>query len=261
MRTVAIQHNNTNTIIMKKRRLFSGLLATFLIVVAMPLEAQDKLEGSVKADFVSTYLWRGTNPATASVQPTLGLVYKGLSLSAWGNVAFKGKEYESGVETGRNVDEFDITLSYSTHGLTVGVTDYYFDYDDHPYFKYSSHETSHIWEAFLGYDFGFMNATWYTNVGGADGVNKSGNRAYSSYVELNAPFHLASLDWMASLGFVPYATSFYPDAGGFAVNNMALKATKNIIITSNFSLPIFAQIMVNPSTQKAWFMAGFTLEP
>ncbi len=227
----------------------------------MPLEAQDKLEGSVKADFVSTYLWRGTNPAIASVQPTLGLAYKGLSLSAWGNVAFKGKEYENGVETGRNVDEFDLTLSYSTHGLTFGVTDYYFDYDGHPYFKYASHETSHIWEAFLGYDFGIINAIWYTNIGGADGVNKKGNRAYSSYVELNAPFRLATIDWVATLGFVPYATTLYPDAEGFAVNNVALKATKSIIITSHFSLPIFAQIMTNPSTQKVWFMAGFTLEP
>lgn len=239
---------------------FLSVLA-LLAATVVPAEAQDKLEPTIKADFVSTYLWRGTNPATASVQPTLGLAWKGLSLSAWGNVAFTGKERENGVETGRNIDEFDLTLSYTTHGFSIGVTDYYFDYDGHPYFKYAAHKTSHVWEGFIGYDFGFLSATWYTNFAGADGVDKDGDRAYSSYMELNAPFRLATLDWTATLGFVPYATSFYPDANGFAVNNVSLKASKDIKITDHFSIPVFAQVMANPSSQKAWFMAGFTLQP
>lgn len=242
------------------KSLFSAITA-MLTVAAMPALAQDKMEATIGADVVSTYLWRGTNPATASVQPTLGLSYRGLSLSAWGNVAFKGKEYENGVETGRNVDEMDLTLSYTTGGFSVGLTDYYFDYDGHPYFQYASHKTAHVWEAFIGYDFGVVNATWYTNIGGADGENKSGDRAYSSYFELNAPFRLATCDWTATLGIVPYATSFYPDATGFAVNNVAIKATKGIRLTDSLTLPLFAQVMANPSSRKAWFMAGFTLQP
>lgn len=244
-----------------KKAVYSIFVVAASLFAATTASAQDKVEATMQTDLVSSYLWRGSNLGTASIQPTLGLAYKGLSLSAWGNMAFNGKEYKNGEETGRNVEELDLTLSYTTHGFSIGVTDYYFNYDGHPYFKYASHETSHVWEGYVGYDFGFLSATWYTNFAGADGVNKSGDRAYSSYMEFNAPFRLATCDWTATLGFVPYATSFYPDANGFAVNNVSLKATKDIKITDKFSLPVFAEIMTNPSTQSAWFMAGLTLKP
>ena len=53
-----------------------------------------------------------------------------------------------------------------------------------------------------------LAVNWYTNFAGNDGVNKDGDRAYSSYLELAAPFKLASLDWTATVGAVPFSTSF-----------------------------------------------------
>lgn len=102
---------------------------------------------------------------------------------------------------------------------------------------------------------------WYTNFAGNDGLNKSGKRAYSSYVEATAPFRLAGLEWTATVGAVPYATSFYSNANGFAVTNATLKATKDIKITDSFSIPVFAAIATNPSNEKAYLLFGFTLRP
>ena len=157
--------------------------------------------------------------------------------------------------------ELDLTATYTTGGFHIGVTDYWFNSPNDKYFAYKAHETSHVFEGNIGYDFGPLAVNWYTNFAGNDGVNKDGDRAYSSYLELAAPFKLASLDWTATVGAVPFSTSFYATANGFAVTNIGLKACKDIEITKSFSVPLFAGIYANPSTQKAYFTFGFTLHP
>ena len=227
-----------------------------IVIIAMGLVAsaaalaQDKLEATIAADFVSQYVWRGLDCGNVSVQPTLGVAYKGFSLSAWGSVGFKSEDTK----------EFDLTASYTTGGLTVAVTDYWFDDPEPCYFYYNAHSTSHVFEASVAYDFGLLSAAWYTNFAGNDGLNKSQKRAYSSYVEVNVPFRLATCQWTGTVGAVPYTTSYY-DTSGFAVTNIALKASKDIKITDTFAIPLFAQVIANPSSQKAYFVVGFTLQP
>ncbi len=216
--------------------------------------AQDKLGGTVATDVVTTYYWRGQNCGDVSLQPTLGVAYRGLSLSAWGSV---------GLSNAEDTKEFDLTLSYSTGGLTLGVTDYWFSSgldSQNRYFMYNAHSTNHVFEAFAGYDFGPLSATWFTNFAGNDGVGSGGKRAYSSYTEVAVPFRLASIDWSAQVGVVPYATSYY-DTTGFAVTNLSLKATKDIHITDSFSVPVFGQVAANPCSEKAYLVFGFTLQP
>lgn len=227
-----------------------------IVIIAMGLVAsaaalaQDKVEATIAADFVSQYIWRGLDCGNISVQPTLGVAYKGFSLSAWGSVGFKSEDTK----------EFDLTASYTTGGLTVAVTDYWFDEPEPRYFYYNAHSTSHVFEASVAYDFGLLSAAWYTNFAGNDGLNKSQKRAYSSYAEVNVPFRLATCQWTGTIGAVPYATTFY-DTSGFAVTNIALKASKDIKITDTFAIPLFAQVIANPSSQKAYFVVGFTLQP
>ena len=60
-------------------------LAAVVMAVATDVMAQDKVEATVSADVVNQYIWRGTKCGEASVQPTLGVAYKGLSLTAWGS--------------------------------------------------------------------------------------------------------------------------------------------------------------------------------
>ena len=228
------------------------IVAAMLCGVAAPAAAQDKVEATVQADFVSSYIWRGQDLGDVSLQPTLGVSYKGLSLTAWGNV---------GLSDPGDTKEFDLTLGYTVGGLNIGVTDYWFNSPNDRYFSYAAHETSHVFEANIGYDFGPVAVQWYTNFAGNDGVNGDGDRAYSSYFEVSAPFSLAGCQWQAAVGAVPYATSFYADAGGFAVTNVSLRASKDVKVTKSFSIPLFAGITANPSTEKAYLVCGFTLKP
>ena len=212
------------------------------------------METIIAADVVNQYIWRGLDAGNVSLQPTLGVAWKGLSLTAWGSV---------GLTESSDTKEFDLTLSYTTGGLNVGITDYWFSTGQDPdgrYFKYDAHGTNHVFEANIGYDFGVVSAQWYTNFAGNDGVNKDGKRAYSSYFEVTAPFRLATCEWTATLGAVPYATTSYGTTG-FAVTNIGLKATKDIRITDSFSVPIFAGVTGNPCAQKAYLVFGFTLKP
>lgn len=223
------------------------------LVAGTTVYAQE-VETTVAADVVSQYIWRGQDLGNVSLQPTLGVEYKGLSLSAWGSV---------GLSQPADTKEFDLTFGYTTGGLTIGVTDYWFDAGLDPegrYFKYDAHGTNHVFEATVGYDFGVLSLQWYTNFAGNDGVNKEGKRAYSSYVEANVPFKLAAVDWTATAGVVPSATTLYGTTG-FAVTNLALKATKEIKVTDSFSIPVFGQIAANPCSQKAYLVFGFTLQP
>ena len=233
-----------------------GLVMSMTAIAQDEIESESKIETPISGDIVSSYIWRGQDLGNVSLQPTLGIGYKGLSLTAWGSV---------GLTNSDDTKEFDLTLAYTTGGFNIGITDYWFNAGldpDNRYFMYNAHSTNHVFEANIGYDFGFASLQWYTNFAGNDGVNESGKRAYSSYVEASVPFKLATVDWAATVGVVPYATTFYNEwTSGFSVTNLALKATKDIKITDSFSIPIFGQVVANPRTQKADLVLGFTLQP
>ena len=111
----------------------------------------------------------------------------------------------------------------------------------------------------VGYDFGWLSLQWNTVFAGADGKTKSGKRAYSSYAEVSVPFRLGGCQWKATVGAVPYATDYYADAKGFAVTHVALRAEKELTLSQSFRLPLFAGIYANPSTEKAYYVIGFTI--
>ncbi|MCR5366756.1 MAG: hypothetical protein K6E67_11540 [Prevotella sp.] len=224
------------------------------LVMSMTTLAQDEIETTISGDIVSSYIWRGQDLGSAAIQPTLGVGYKGLSLSAWGS---------HGLVNTADTKEFDLTLAYTTGGFNIGITDYWFDAGLDPdarYFKYDAHGTNHVFEANIGYDFGPLSLQWFTNFAGNDGTNKDGKRAYSSYMEVVVPFKLATVDWTATAGAVPWATTSY-GTNGFAVTNLSLKATKEIKVTDTFSIPVFGQVVGNPCSQKAYLVFGFTLQP
>ncbi len=204
--------------------------------------AQDKANLIMGIDFVNQYIWRGQDLGNVSLQPTLGVEWKGLSFSTWGSVGF----------TKDDTKELDFTLAYSKKGFNVGVTDYWFSQGN--YFQYKAHKTTHIWEANVGYDFGFLSVQWFTNFAGNDGTHND-KRAYSSYFELKAPFHFLTIDWEATFGAVPYATTSY-NANGFCVTNVGLRATKDFLIKQKYHLPVFVGLTANPRNEKVYILCG-----
>lgn len=229
-------------------------LGIALLAAAMPFQAnaQDKVETSVGADLVSGYVWRGQELGGVSIQPALSVAYKGFSIGAWGSVGLESTDTK----------EFDLTVGYATGGFSLSVTDYWFNMAGDQaakYFQYGSHNdaNSHVFEAQIGYDFGPVAFNWYTNFAGADGVKQNGDRAYSSYVTVAAPFKLGGVGWTVEAGATPWETSFY-GSNGLAVVNLSLGASKEIKITDSFSLPLYATATWNPRTEGAYFVVGIS---
>ena len=120
------------------------------LVMSMTTHAQE-IETTISGDFVSSYIWRGQDLGSTAIQPTLGVGYKGLSLTAWGSY---------GLVNPADTKEFDLTLAYTAGGFNIGITDYWFNVGQDPdarYFKYDAHGTNHVFEANIGYDFGFAS--------------------------------------------------------------------------------------------------------
>ena len=155
------------------------------------------------------------------------------------------------IEYGTSIEDF-------LDSVYLAGADYWFD-GGPEYFHYGAHNTSHVFEAQVGYDFGPLAVNWYTNFAGADGVKANGDRAYSSYFSIAAPFKLGGLDWSAEIGATPWETSFYNNgASGFEVSNICLGASKEIKITDSYSLPVFAHAICNPATEGAYFVFGIS---
>ncbi len=246
---------------MKKisERIVAVALATLTCLGA---EAADEAEAggkksvdaSVGMDLVSTYVWRGQKNGGISVQPVAEISWNGLALGAWGSYAISPQHDGSD-------EELDITLGYTYKGFSVGITDYYLFNNGYPFFKYGGMEgNAHTFEGTVAYDFGYISVAWSTNFAGADGVNKKGKRAFSSYLQLDAPFKLGPLDWNATLGVVPYRTSFYgaDDSDGFHVNQVALRAEYPIEL-KHISIPIYGQVIANPSSRDLFFLCGVAI--
>ena len=231
------------------------VLLAMSMVMGTTAIAQDKVEATINGDIVSSYIWRGQDLGNVSFQPTLGIAYKGLSLSAWGNI---------GISNADDTKELDLTLSYTIGGFNIGITDYWTNDGGDPearYFRYNAHGTNHVFEGNIGYDFGFLSLQWFTNFAGND-YKEDGKRAFSSFFEATVPFKLAHVDWTATAAAVPFTTDYYNGhTSGFAVTNLSLKATKDIKVTDSFSIPVFGEIIGNPCTQKAYLVFGFSLHP
>ena len=231
-----------------KRQLLAALLAAGITASA---QAQSKPRAGLRADFVSTYVWRGLKQAGVSLQPEVAVGWKGLNFSVWGSVALTaGKE---------DINEIDLTLSYQRGGLSFGIIDYWNDANHTPYFYYKGNTTGHSFEGYAGYDFGPVSVSWQTIFAGNDYQEADGKRAWSSYIQLLAPFRLLTCEWEGELGLVPWASDYY-SAKGFRVTNISLRATKAIKITKSFSLPLFVQLIGNPTSEKMYFLGGFTLK-
>ena len=96
------------------------LIIAFVLGFGCPVLAQEQEQEQERAslilssDIVSEYVWRGLKLGSASIQPTLGVEWRGLSLSAWGSVGFVDKD---------DAREIDLIGSYTTGGFSVGVID------------------------------------------------------------------------------------------------------------------------------------------
>ena len=191
----------------------------------------------VGADIVSSYVWRGTQFAGASVQPGITYTHGGFSAGAWGSTSFDGTFLEA-----------DLFLSYEFgFGLSLGLTDYYFPGTD--YFDLSKATGAHGLEVNLGYslkDFSLSANYMLNEAGGA------ATAGADMYFEASYAFKSFSL-------FVGAGNGWHTPDGKFGVVNTGITTEKTIAITDRFSLPVAASLVLNPTTQQFHIVAAISL--
>lgn len=252
------------------KKIVLGSLAVVATCMLSTTDAKAQ-EFTVQGDVVSSYVWRGMyQGGGAAFQPTLGFGIGNFSVTAWGSTNFGGGK-----------KEIDLTLAYKfgENGPTLSVADLWWGGEygtadrvngdvETPYFNFKSRETQHHFEAGLSYTLPIerfpLSMAWYTMFAGQDKKQNAQGREkqnYSSYLELNYPFSVKSVDLNVTCGAVPYKAENLYTNSGFAVTNIALKGMTEIKINERFSLPIFAQAIWNPCVDDAFLVFGVTLRP
>ncbi|MDD3195648.1 MAG: hypothetical protein PHU68_07585 [Paludibacter sp.] len=217
---------------MKKMKVLA--IAAIAVVCTTGVKAQG-LE--VSADIVSSYVWRGTQFAGASVQPGVSYTTGGFSIGAWGSSSFDGTFLEA-----------DLFASYSfDFGLSLGITDYYFPGTN--YFDFSTATGAHGFELNLGYalkDFS-LSANYMLNEAGV--ALTSGGDLY-----FEAGYAFKSFSIFAGAG-----SGWHTPDGEFGVVNLGISTQKEIKLTDHFSLPLAGSLILNPTTKQFHIVAAISL--
>ena len=208
-------------------------------------------------DLVNNYVWRGMDQNSGfSVQPTLGLSYKGFSLSVWGSQSLTNNAE-------RDVQELDLNLSYSIGGLSATLTDYWWGGLHNPYGYYKEGpadnpiDGGHHFEATVAYNFGTklpLTLSWSTWFDGADVRTYSDKRCYSTYI--NASYDIAcpaDVTLTPSVGCTPWQ-GYYNDKA--AITDISLKAAKDVALSDKLSMPVFVQAIASPINDHVYLVAG-----
>ena len=220
----------------------------FILVIVLGISAvkAQEVEFTLGADLVSSYVWRGAYQTSAAVQPAMGLSVSGFSLSAWGSIPVMGE-----------AKEVDFTAAYEIAGLSFAITDYWWAGEGaYKYFMYESKRTEHFFEGTIGYTLPIekfpLSISWNTMFAGGDYL-ADGDRAYSTYITASYPFKIKTVDLGLSLGLTPWESIYADD---FSVIHIGLKASKELKVTDNFSLPVSGEIMTNPRSEDLFFVFG-----
>ena len=236
--------------IMEKRIVLCAM-SGIALMTAIPARAagEEKVGLEVGADVVSSYVWRGQDCGGFSVQPSATVSFNrtGLSFGVWASAElFQTSQFA-------NMNEFDLVLSWTpTEALSIGLTDYHFCGGEYWRSWDFSDAASHNLELNLGYDFGALSIAWNTCLTGPD-LNSDGDRAYSSYCEVAAPFTLGGLECSGAVGILPWGDSFTSGGAndGFNVCMVSLSAEKQV-----GKCPLTGQIVFNPQTEATYFVVG-----
>ncbi len=219
---------------MKSLKVTFGLLAMALCAFTTSASAQVTLSGG--ADFVSSYVWRGTYCAGASVQPYAEAAAGNFAVGVWGS---------TGLEESVGAKEVDYYVSYSTGGFSALITDYWCGYEGGTYGQ------GHVYEASVGYTFGdsFPLSISFN-------MNFAGDDDNSSYIALDYPIDINGVGLDLGVGITPSAGAYADD---FNVCSVSARVSKALTITDSFELPLFVDAIANPASKQAFLLGGFSL--
>lgn len=240
---------------MKQPSIF--VVAAFLLTLAPFVESRSQ-DASLGADFVSRYVWRGTDFGQSfSVQPALTIGGSGFEIGAWGSYSVAAD--------GAGSNELDLWAGYtfeteSSGSFSVAVTDYYFPYpgaaeDGMDFFNYKDDGEGAHW---------IEPAVSYT---GPDafpislfaGMMVHNDPDHSLYAEVGYPIEFdGDITLDLSAGASVYDSAFYGN-DGFAFLSLAVAGTKNLKITDSFRIPVSVTYILNPEAKTDFLVFGVSL--
>lgn len=208
------------------------LAATFSLLALAPLSttfAQD-VEVSTGVDFYSTYVFRGIAFDGPSWQPSVSVSSGDFSIGAWGSQGYTGFQ------------EMDLYVGYQLGDLYVGLTDYY--YPGSPY----GDGDSHAMEVNLEYSADAFSVAGNYILNEAAFAGSAGG---DLYFEAGYSFDQADV-------FVGAGDGWHSVSGDFALVNIGVSTSKDIVITEEFSLPLSGAAIWNPDTEQFYILVGFS---
>lgn len=245
-------------VLLFQRKAYLNIILLSLLSVP-ETKAQSKIGIALGADIVSSYVWRGSRVAGASVQPYVSASISKFSLGAWGS-----SDISPDFSSSKGYKEVDFYASYSVADLKFTITDYWWDGNEA--FRYFSSPASgysgHMLEGSFAYTLPCLfplTLSWNTFFLGKGNKKENGKNSFSTYVEAAYPFTVKAVDLKAGVGFSPWESTIY-GTSGFEFTNIMLGASKHVKITDSFSLPLFANIITNPSTEDINFVFGITIK-
>jgi hypothetical protein len=212
-----------------------------------------KVELSVGADVVNHYVWRGLMLGNGpAVQPSMSVTCGGLSFGSWASYSLNPSSFQ----------EVDLFLTYTAGSVTFGINNYYNPVDSigvsDTYFDFGKKSTLHSFELFstwsemFGSKFSATGAVFFYG-NDRDGAGKN---LYSSYVELSYSTAVNDLGLDFFAGATLNKGYYNPDGAAFV--NLGTKISKEIKVTDNFTVPCSGSFILNPVSQKAYLVIGFT---
>jgi hypothetical protein len=212
-------------------------LLVFLSLLSTGLLAQEeKKHFSTGADFVSSYIWRGTLYGTGPhIQPSLEFNAGPLTLGGWASVDFAG------------YNEADLYFSLALPaGFKLGMTDYY--YPGLNYFDVTKINGSHAFEINAAFSKGGLSLAANCILNEAGNAGSAGG---DMYFEASYAFESMSLILGAGDGW-------HTGNGKFNVCNIGIGTSKEIKITDSFNIPVSGQVIINPHREKLYIVVGFS---
>jgi len=207
---------------------------------------------SVGTDLVSHYVWRGLLLSNSpSIQPSIGVTYKGFSLSSWASYSFSPSAFQ----------EVDFNFSYTIGKITIGVNDYFNPNDSmgikNDYFNYSRNTALHAFEPFI--TFYEIAGTPLTATAGlfayGNDRDEDGKNLYSSYVELNYADNINDYG-LNFFGGATLGKGYYADKP--AIVNLGVSISKEIKVIDGFTIPCKGSFIVNPNAQNVFLVFTIT---
>ncbi len=212
---------------------------------------------SVNADFVNRYIWRGFDLGgdAPSLQPNIKLSTGNFQFGIWG-------AYPVIKDAALNEIDIYATYSFSLNNMgsvSFGFVDYINPDNGIKFFNFANHDShngpgAHSIELNASYsgpeDFPIsLSANIFIH-------NIPNNPVY---LQLGYTTSINDVGLSLFLGVTPGDKNQYYLTDKLNVINMGFTVNKNLVITNEFSLPIFGSIILNPSQENIFYVLGISL--